>query len=218
MIIALNKPKGKTSFDIVKEVRSISGITKVGHAGTLDPFAEGVLVVGIGRESTKRLSSLTLQDKEYRATLKLGFKTNTLDPEGRIVEKRPIPELDERTIKRVFDTFIGNIKQIPPMFSAKQVQGVRLYELARQNIEIERNPVNVTIKSLTLESFSKGRIDFSVVCSKGTYIRQLGADIAHKLGTVGYLLSLKRIRVGNYTMSDCTSIEELSEIWLSIAV
>ena len=217
MIVAIHKPRGETSFFTIKKVRSVSGIKKVGHSGTLDPFAEGVLVVGIGRNSTRKLASIACQEKEYRADLKLGIKTDTLDPEGKVIERSPVPELEEKGIKKVLCGFIGEIEQIPPMFSAKQVRGIRLYQLARQNIEIERNPVKVQIKSLTLESYSPDSISFSVICSKGTYIRQLGADIAEGLGTVGYLTSLQRIRVGDYTLDDCLSIEELSETWLSIA-
>jgi len=216
MIVPIDKPRGWTSFDVIRKVRSISGEKKVGHAGTLDPFAEGILVVGIGRHSTKQLRDLSLQEKEYEASLRLGIETDTLDPEGRIVAKKAIPELTENKIIEVFRVLTGFIEQTPPMYSAKKINGIRLYQLARQNIEVKRDPVRVEIKSLTLKSYSRDTIDFVVSCSKGTYIRQLGADIAHALGTVGHLISLKRVRVENFTLEDCKSLEELSESWLSI--
>lgn len=217
MIIAIDKPRGWTSFDVIKKVRSISGERKVGHAGTLDPFAEGILVLGIGRDGTKKLTHLALEEKEYVARLKLGLQTDTLDPDGQIVKTAPVPELTAEKITKIFHRFTGNIEQIPPMYSAKKVDGTRLYKLARQKLEVPRRPATVEIKSLTLNSFSADTIDFSVTCSKGTYVRQLGADVASALGTVGYLVSLKRIRAGNFVLDDCRSLEELSEVWLSIA-
>lgn len=217
MIVAVNKPLGWTSFDVVKKVRSISGERKVGHAGTLDPFAEGVMVLGIGRRGTRELGGLSVLDKEYEACLKLGVETDTLDPEGKIVRRRSVPELTDRIVEDVFGQFTGVIEQTPPMYSAKRMGGIRLYELARRNIEVKRTPVDVEIKSLILISLWGQFVEFSVACSKGTYIRQLGADIACALGTVGHLVSLKRVRVGQFTLDDCRSLEDLSQEWLSIA-
>ena len=217
MIVAINKPPGYTSFDVVRKVRSMAGGEKVGHAGTLDPFAQGVLVVGIGRESTKKLSHLTLEDKEYEAILKLGVETDTLDTEGEIVKETPIPNLTDEHIEKIFGLFVGVVKQTPPMYSAKKVGGVRLYDLARRGVEVEREPVSVEIKSLTLKNHDKDTIGFEVTCSKGTYVRQLGADIARELGTVGHLIFLNRVRVGDFTLEDCVTIDKLSETWLSIA-
>ena len=215
MIVAVNKPKGITSFDVVKYIRKETGIKKVGHAGTLDPFAEGVLVLGFG-PCTKKLTSVTNERKEYHAWLQLGKTTNTLDSEGEITDEKKIPEFDDMNITEVFKSFTGVIQQIPPMFSAKKVNGVRLYKLARKNIEIEREPVKIQIYELEFISFENNVLEFKVSCSKGTYIRQLGADIAQALGTVGYLIKLVRLSVGDYKISECLNLSEFKEQWKSI--
>tara|TARA_B100000315_G_scaffold260824_1_gene325902 strand:- start:5216 stop:5869 length:654 start_codon:yes stop_codon:yes gene_type:complete len=215
MIVAVNKPKGITSFDVVKYVRKETGVKKVGHAGTLDPFAEGVLVLGLG-PSTKELTSVSHEQKEYHAWLQLGKTTNTLDSDGEITNEKQIPEFDDMKIADVFKSFTGVIPQIPPMFSAKKMNGVRLYKLARKNIEIEREPVKVHIYKLDLISFENNVIEFTVVCSRGTYIRQLGADISEALGTVGYLIKLVRLSVGNYKINECLNLSEFKEQWKSI--
>ena len=214
MIINIDKPVGWTSFDIVKKVKRITGHKKVGHGGTLDPFASGVLILGTEKD-TKNLSEITRSNKSYRAELLLGVKTNTLDPEGKIIDEKPIPFLDEHTLHKTMKIFKGKQKQTPPMFSAKKRGGVRLYKLARKNIEIERGEVDIEIDDISLVSFSKDKIIFNVSCSKGTYIRVLGTDIAKKLGTVGYLINLKRTRVGNYFIKDSKSIENFEKSWKS---
>ncbi|MEE9166313.1 MAG: tRNA pseudouridine(55) synthase TruB [Candidatus Neomarinimicrobiota bacterium] len=215
--MTVDKPRGWTSFDVVKKIRAISGERKVGHAGTLDPFAQGVLVLGIGRKGTKQLGRLALLEKEYEARLRLGIGTDTLDCDGKVISRMPLPQLCEKDIKEVFRSFTRTVMQTPPMFSAKKVAGTRLYKLARQNIEVDRAPVAIEIKSLTLNSFSEDTIDFSVTCSKGTYVRQLGADLALALGTVGHLVALKRMRVGHFTLEESKGLEELSKKWLSTA-
>ena len=214
MIININKPIGWTSFDIVKKVKSITGHKKVGHGGTLDPFASGVLVLGTEND-TKNLSEIAKSNKSYQAELLLGLKTNTLDPEGEIIDVKPIPKLNEHIILKILKTFEGRSKQIPPMFSAKKHKGVRLYKLARKNIEIERSEINIEIDDISLINFSENKIIFNVSCSKGTYIRVLGSDIAEKLGTVGYLVNLKRTRVGNHFIKDSKSIEIFEKLWKS---
>ena len=212
MIININKPIGWTSFDIVKKVKSITGHKKVGHGGTLDPFASGVLILGTEND-TKNLSEIAKSNKSYQAELLLGAKTNTLDPEGEIIDEKPIPKLKEHIILKILKTFEGRSKQIPPMFSAKKHKGVRLYKLARKNIEIERSEINIEIDDISLINFSENKIKFNVSCSKGTYIRVLGSDIAEKLGTVGYLINLKRTRVGNHFIKDSKSIESFEKSW-----
>ena len=214
MIINIDKPVGWTSFDIVKKVKRITGHKKVGHGGTLDPFASGVLILGTEND-TKNLSEITRYSKSYQAELTLGVKTNTLDPEGKIIEIKPIPFLNDHILHKVLKIFEGKQKQIPPMFSAKKRGGVRLYKLARKNIEIERNEIDIEIDNISLVSFSEDKIIFNVSCSKGTYIRVLGSDIAEKLGTVGYLINLKRTRVGNYFIKDSKSIENFEKSWKS---
>ena len=214
MIINIDKPVGWTSFDIVKKVKRITGHKKVGHGGTLDPFASGVLILGTEND-TKNLSEITRYSKSYQAELTLGVKTNTLDPEGKIIEIKPIPFLNDHILHKVLKIFEGKQKQIPPMFSAKKRGGVRLYKLARKNIEIERNEIDIEIDNISLVSFSEDKIIFNVSCSKGTYIRVLGSDIAEKLGTVGYLINLKRTRVGNFFIKNSQSIENFEKSWKS---
>lgn len=212
MVLNINKPIGWTSFDVVKKIRFITKEKKVGHGGTLDPFANGVLIVATGRD-TKQLTEITGTDKSYIATIRLGEITNTLDTEGFVTEKKNIPSFNDDKILKVLNTFLGETKQIPPMFSAKKIKGKKLYELARKNIEVERMPVLINIKKISLLSFEAKKITFSVTSSKGTYIRVLGKDIAEKLGTLGYLTSLKRTKVGSFSVADSTSIEEFEEKW-----
>ena len=209
MIININKPTGWTSFDVVKKVRGILKEKKVGHAGTLDPFAEGVLVLGTGPD-TKKLTNIATAKKTYRANLNLGKATDTLDLDGKISAEAMVPELTKETIASVLASFIGTKEQIPPMYSAKHVNGQRLYKLARKNKTIERDPVMISIDQISLLDYREPVITFEVTCSKGTYVRVLGADIAEKLGTVGHLTALTRIRVGTYNIADATTIEELS--------
>tara|TARA_S200000501_G_scaffold116663_1_gene109632 strand:- start:2164 stop:2799 length:636 start_codon:yes stop_codon:yes gene_type:complete len=207
MILNVYKPIGFTSYDVVKKIKNILNV-KVGHGGTLDPFAEGVLIVGTGPD-TKRLGEFSNKDKTYIATLVLGKTTDTLDPEGKVSIIKQIPNLSELKIKKTMRNFLGEIYQIPPMYSAKKINGVRLYKLARKNITIERKPIIVKIFSLEFISYSKPELIFKVSCSKGTYIRTLGNDIAKKLGTVGYLNKLVRTNIGDYDIKDSLKIEEI---------
>ena len=217
MILNLHKPVGWTSFDVVKKVRSVIKEKKVGHGGTLDPFAEGVLIIGTGKD-TKKLTSITGADKTYKARICLGEITDTLDTEGQVIEAKPVPEINADDIRKVLDSFLGTSCQIPPMFSAKKVNGQRLYKLARKNIEVKRDPVQINIKSIGLLDYLDHSLSFSVTCSKGTYIRVLGKDIAEKLGTVGYLKSLVRTQVGPYSLDDSKTIEEFQALWKLSAV
>lgn len=208
MILNMYKPKGWTSFDVVKKVRSITKEKKVGHGGTLDPFAEGVLVLGTGSD-TKKLGMISDSNKEYVATLKLGSRTDTHDIEGHVVEDKAIPTLTLEEVETVLKSFIGEQYQTPPMYSAKKVNGQRLYKLARKNIEIEREPCLIKIVDIELIHFNSPVIEFSVICSKGTYIRVLGTDIANQLGTVGHLIALKRKKVGEYAIDETIQIDDL---------
>ena len=215
MIINIDKPIGWSSFDVVKKVKNITNHKKVGHAGTLDPFASGVLIIGTDSD-TKKLTGITNSDKVYEAQLELGKTTNTLDTEGEIIHMKAIPEFDSGKIKSVLNTFLGKQKQKPPMYSAKKHKGVRLYKLARKNIEVERGNIEISIHNIELVDFTKNIIRFIVECSKGTYVRVLGKDIAKKLDTVGYLSALKRTRVGDYLISDSLSIDGFQNKWKSI--
>ena len=216
MILNIHKPIGWTSFDIVKKIRWIIKEKKVGHGGTLDPFAEGVLIIGTGQD-TKKLTSITTEDKSYTAILKLGEITNTLDTEGEIIETQLVPELSLGKIEKTLNSFLGRSFQTPPMYSAKKVNGQRLYKLARKNIEVKREPVEIQIKHISLDHFTESTITFSVICSKGTYIRVLGKEIAEKLETVGYLTSLIRTQVGGYSIDESQSIQEFEASWKSSA-
>jgi len=217
MILNLNKPIGWTSFDVVKKIRGIVKEKKVGHGGTLDPFADGVLILGTSKD-TKNLTAITQMDKEYETVIKIGETTGTLDTESEVTLRKNIPILNRTLIKDILESFLGKTLQTPPMFSAKKVNGKRLYTLARKNIVIERDPVEINIEKISLLSFKKDSISISVTCSKGTYIRVLGKDIAERLNTVGYLTSLTRTRVGSYLIKDSVSIEQLEDKWKSLIV
>ena len=215
MIANIYKPVQWTSFDVVKKIRNISKEKKVGHAGTLDPFAEGVLVIGTGKD-TKSLTEISGTDKTYEAVLKLGSATDTMDIEGTTTDLCPIPEITENKINQVFSKFIGNLEQIPPMYSAKKVNGIRLYKLARKNQVVHREPVSIVIHKLQFIFYENPILKFSVHCSKGTYVRVLGNDIAKELETVGHLIQLIRTSVGKFTINESQTIDEFSNTWSSI--
>ena len=214
MIINIDKPTGWSSFDVVKKIKNITRHKKVGHGGTLDPFASGVLIIGT-ESDTKKLTKITNSDKAYVAKLELGKTTNTLDTEGEIIHSEEIPKLDSIKIKSILNKFLGKQKQKPPMYSAKKHKGVRLYKLARKNIEVERSYSDFVVHKIELLDFTKNVISFIVECSKGTYVRVLGKDIAKQLNTVGYLTALKRTRVGNYLLSDSLTINAFQNKWKS---
>ncbi len=215
MIINIDKPIGWSSFDVVKKIKNITKHKKVGHGGTLDPFASGVLIIGTELD-TKKLTSITNSDKTYEVQLELGKITDTLDNEGEIIQIKEVPDFDSETIKSVLKNFLGKQKQKPPMYSAKKHKGVRLYKLARRNIEVDRKDIEISINKIELMNFNKKIIRFIVECSKGTYVRVLGKDIAKKLDTVGYLTALKRTKVGNYLINDSLSIDGFRDKWKSI--
>ena len=212
MLFNIIKPSGWTSFDVVKKIRGITKHKKVGHAGTLDPFATGVLIVGTQKD-TKVLNEISSSFKVYDAILELGKSTDTLDIDGKIISEKNIPNLNSEKIQLALKSFKGKSTQIPPMFSAKKVNGRRLYQLARKGISVKRNSNEIHIKRIELLDYTKPCISFRVECSKGTYIRVLGKEIAKKLSTVGFLISLNRIQVGNYKLSNSLSIERFEKEW-----
>lgn len=214
MIYNIYKPVGWTSFDVVKKLRGITRDKKVGHGGTLDPFAEGVLVIGTNAD-TKILTEISGTIKSYRAILTMGEETDTLDIDGKIINTCPVPILDEKKVKSVLNDFLGESEQVPPMYSAKKVNGVRLYKMARKNQFIERKPSPINIYDIKLNHIEENQIDFSVTCSKGTYIRVLGLEIAKNLGTVGHLTQLTRTAVGEYRIHDSVRLTEFEEKWIS---
>lgn len=215
MILNLYKPVSWTSFDVVKKVRGITKGKKVGHGGTLDPFAEGVIIIGTGSD-TKRLTTIANEDKSYTAVLYLGETTDTLDPEGTMIDTQTVPNLKVDEIENILHSFLGASFQEPPMYSAKKVNGQRLYKMARKNIEVKRNLIKIHVKDIQLLGYSNPSIQFSVTCSKGTYVRVLGKDIAVKLGTVGYLTSLVRTQVGGFSIDESQSIDEFLTTWKSL--
>lgn len=216
MIYNIYKPADWTSFDVVKKIRNITKEKKVGHGGTLDPFAEGVLIIGTGKD-TKTLSKITTSRKSYSAILKLGIETDTLDIEGKITREAEVPQLSKGVIERVLGEFLGRQIQIPPMYSAKKIGGKKLYDLARRNIEIERDPIEIEIYEISLNEFNKDLVDFDVTCSKGTYIRVLGNDIAKKLGTVGHLTKLVRNSVGGFKLTESINLKAFEKQWKNIS-
>ncbi len=214
MIYNIYKPVGWTSFDVVKKLRGITRDKKVGHSGTLDPFAEGVLVIGTNAD-TKILTEISGTIKSYRAILTLGEETDTLDIDGKTINRCPVSILNEKKVKSVLNDFLGESEQVPPMYSAKKVKGVRLYKMARKNQFVERKPTLINIYDIKLNHIKGNQIDFSVTCSKGTYIRVLGLEIAKKLGTVGHLTQLTRTAVGEYRIHDSVRLKEFEEKWIS---
>lgn len=211
-VILINKEKGISSFGVVARVRRILNTKKVGHSGTLDPNATGLLPVLVG-SGTKISKYLIEHDKTYVATLKLGIKTTTADEEGEIIEKDnfTLSKNDEEKYIEILKTFIGKSSQIPPMYSAIKVDGKKLYEYARENKTVELKPRDIEIYDLKVReiNYEENEIIYEVACSKGTYIRTLCEDIAKALGTVGYMKNLNRVVVDNFKLEEAVTLEEL---------
>ena len=210
-LLNIDKNTGITSFGVVNKIRYLTGVKKVGHSGTLDPFATGVLLVFVGREVTKHISKFSDLDKEYYAKVKFGEKTDTADLTGKVLEEEPIPELSIPQIESIFKNFIGEIQQVPPMYSAIKKDGIPLYKLARKGKTIERESRRIEVKELKLLEYKQPFLEFSALVSKGTYIRTLAEDIAEKLGTLGHLVELRRIRIGNFHLNDALKLVELNK-------
>ena len=223
--ILINKPVGPTSHDIVNKLRKITGIKKIGHAGTLDPFAEGLLLVAISRESTREISKFVGLDKKYLATLKLGATSDTQDRTGVItlchpgpragIQKRGFrvkPGMTKADIIKTLKKFLGEQNQLPPMFSAKQIDGKRLYKLARQGKEIKRPTHKINIYKIKLIKYlpKKNELVLEVACSSGTYIRALAEDIGQALGVGAYLEKLKRTEIGKFKLKKSAALEKLT--------
>ncbi|MDD3887697.1 MAG: tRNA pseudouridine(55) synthase TruB [Patescibacteria group bacterium] len=206
-IFAVNKPKGPTSNDIVQIIKRENKGEKVGHAGTLDPLASGVLVIAVGRESTKKIADQVKKEKEYIAKIKLGQNSTTDDEEG---EKENIevgnnPNLDD--VKKILPKFIGKIMQIPPIYSAIKIKGKEAYKYARKGQELEMKGREVEIKNIKILDYSWPILEINVVCGPGVYIRSLSRDIGKELKTGGYLADLQRTRVGDYTIEKAIEIK-----------
>ena len=212
-IILINKGKNCTSNNVVNKVKHILN-EKTGHIGTLDPSATGLLPILIGK-GTKLSQYLINHDKEYEVELKLGIKTDTADAEGKIVDEREVPDniIEKENVLNVLNSFIGKQKQVPPMYSAIKVNGKKLYEYARKNVEVEIQARDIEIYEIKLNTINKTEktVSFTVKCSKGTYIRSLCEDIAEKLGTVGCMKELNRTKVGIFSIQDSITVEELEK-------
>ncbi|WMJ82020.1 tRNA pseudouridine(55) synthase TruB [Clostridium sp. MB40-C1] len=208
-VINIYKPIGITSFDVVRAVRKIAKTKKVGHTGTLDPLACGVLPICIGK-GTKIVDYIMKGNKVYKAKMKLGVLTDTYDKEGKTLEINEV-NVSENDIKSIINSFIGEIPQVPPMYSAIKVQGKKLYELARKGIEIERQARNITIYYIDILKIKLPYVEFEVKCSKGTYIRSLCYDIGEKLGCGASMWELERVQSGSFTKGNSILLEELSE-------
>jgi tRNA pseudouridine55 synthase len=207
-LLPLDKTAGVTSFDAVALVRRRLGLKRVGHAGTLDPAATGVLPILLG-ESTKLMPYLADQDKEYVATLRLGVTTDTGDLGGRVLAERPVPPLDREQMQAACRPFVGRIEQVPPMYSAVHHGGRRLYELARRGIEVVREPREVTIHAIGVEELTGPRARVRIVCGKGTYVRSLAADLGVALGCGAAVERLTRTRVGPFGLAGAVPWEAL---------
>ena len=210
--LLINKPATWTSHDVVGYMRRVTHIKRIGHAGTLDPFATGLLIVAIGRENTKRLDELFKGlDKTYIATLRLGATSDTFDKTGVITPlDGVIPLLDKEMLGEVVQSFIGPQDQLPPMYSAKKVDGKKLYKLARKGIEVERKPHHVMIHSIELLDYTFPEVKIQVRCSTGTYIRTLVHDIGKNLGVGAYCEELERTHIGDYSLENATPIKDFS--------
>lgn len=200
-ILLVDKPQGRTSFSLIRALRKSTQVQKIGHAGTLDPFATGVMILLIGRNYTRLSDKLLLEDKEYLAEVSLGVSTDTYDCDGKVLaHSKKIPDLQE--IEAVLSYFQGEIDQIPPMFSAKKVGGKKLYSLARAGESIEREPARVKVKTDLLK-YAYPHLILRINCSKGTYIRSIAHEIGEKLNACAHLSQLKRTRSGCFSIDQC---------------
>jgi tRNA pseudouridine55 synthase len=211
MIVAIYKPKGPTSHDVIDELRRITGERTIGHAGTLDPLASGVLVVGIGRDATRRLSIQVAKEKEYVARVRLGVSSTTDDEEGKKTEHHISSIPTKREVEEMLEKFLGETLQVPPLYSAVKVAGKKGYEYARKGEDIVLEPRRVTIMQIVLNSYEWPELEIKVTTGPGVYIRSLARDIGRDLGVTGYLTDLERTRVGEYGTKEALTLEEFAK-------
>ncbi|UCG34836.1 MAG: tRNA pseudouridine(55) synthase TruB [Candidatus Omnitrophota bacterium] len=209
-IMLINKPQGMTSHDVVDRVRHKLGMQRVGHAGTLDPLAEGLLILLVGR-ATKLFARFAGFDKEYLGALKLGEVTTTGDSQGQLLKKNDYGLLDQERVREAFSHFEGEIEQVPPMVSALRVGGKRLYELARKGIVVERAPRKIKISTLKILDINIPHVGFYVKCSKGTYIRKLAEDIGQSLGCGAHITKIKRVGIGPFKLEEAIELDAIHE-------
>ena len=207
-VLLVDKPTGLTSHDVVDRVRAKVKMKRVGHAGTLDPNAEGLLIILVGK-ATKISRYLMSLDKSYEGSLVLGKSTDSHDVEGVVIEEHKVPELTKVEMEQKLSEFHGDQYQIPPMFSAKKVKGVALYKLARKGKEVEREPRFIRVTSIEMLAFESPTVQFRIECSKGTYVRTIAHDLGQKIGCGAYLATLRRTAIARFRIEDAISLKEL---------
>lgn len=212
-VLLIDKPTAHTSHDVVARLRGILRMKRIGHAGTLDPMATGLLVILVGK-ATRISQYLMSVDKEYTGTIKLGASTNTQDAEGEVLETRPVPVLSEADVRAALNGFLGDQYQMPPMFSAIKIAGKPLYKSARAGQDVEREPRFIRISQYDLTRWESPELDFRVLCTKGTYVRTLAHDLGQRLGCGAHLTALRRIASGNLNVSRAVTLEQLQKMSL----
>jgi tRNA pseudouridine55 synthase len=211
-VFLVDKPRGASSFAMVRHIRRLLGIKKVGHAGTLDPFATGLLIICAGRPATRMIERFMAGKKVYRAVAQLGVETETMDPEGKDVMSAPVPRLKDEELRSCLEKFIGSRKQVPPAYSAVKYKGKPLYHYARKGLKIVKEARDIDIHSLAFVGYDPDtcRLDFEVSCSRGTYIRVLASDIGQALGCGAHLVELRRLGSGQFSVADSLPGDALS--------
>lgn len=212
--LLVDKPAGLTSHQVVERLRKITGIKKIGHSGTLDPLATGLLILGLGRSATKKLDQLQKLDKEYLVKIRLGVISDTFDREGEVQERKVDMIPSQKLIEGVLREFEGEIEQIPPPFSAKKIKGRRLYQLARKGIRISGLSSKIMIYKIELINYSWPCLELKIHCSSGTYIRSLASEIGKKLKCGGLVEELRRLKIGDYSIEEAVSLDKInSDNW-----
>lgn len=206
-VLLIDKPIGLTSHDVVDLVRRKLKMKRIGHAGTLDPMATGLLIILVGK-ATKLSQYLMSLDKAYQGTITLGETTNTYDAEGEVMTTQPVPEISQSDVQEVLNSFVGDQYQTPPMFSAVKIGGQPLYKMARKGKEVEREPRFIRISRFDITRFELPEVDFSLECSKGTYVRSLANDIGEKIGCGGYLSALRRSASDRFFIEESVTLED----------
>lgn len=205
-VLLIDKPIGLTSHDVVDRVRRKLKMKRIGHSGTLDPMATGLLIILVGK-ATKLSQYLMSLDKAYQGTITLGETTNTYDAEGEVMTTKPVPDIARTEVQEVLNTFVGDQYQTPPMFSAVKIDGQPLYKMARKGKEVEREPRFIRISRFDITRFALPEVDFSLDCTKGTYVRSLANDIGEKIGCGAYLSALRRSASDRFSIDDATSLD-----------
>lgn len=212
-VLLVDKPRDHTSHDVVARLRGKLKTRRIGHAGTLDPMATGLLVILVGK-ATRISQYLISLDKEYEGTVELGKVTDSQDAEGEVMETRPVPPLTEEDVKAAIKTFLGDQYQMPPMYSAIKIDGVPLYKSARKGVEVEREPRFIRVMNWDLTRFALPHLDFRLRCTKGTYVRTLAHDLGQKLGCGGHLSALRRTATDKFNVSQALTLDEIQALSL----